>query len=363
MDLKNLKKTVQEIHNAYSPMASSEQSLLGQNKDDGLLRIIKQHTRDSSQAFQDRIDAEFFSWGPILELLQMPEIFEITINGPSSIHFESPSGFQRWEDEFLSALTFRNFTQRLCQVCKTQISLAHPFANGRFENFRLHIVGPPISATTTITLRRHQTQARPIKSYVTDQVMTEKQLQVTTDLVEKRANVLVIGNTGSGKTTLLNSLLDSLKNQRLIFIEDTEELALPNDLSVRLLTRSSIHSQLPEVNQQALLKQALRMRPDRIIMGEIRDIEAKDFLQALATGHEGSMGTLHANSAQQAIYRIEMMIQMGAPQWDLQAIRKLMQLSLSHIIVIQKKERLRRLEGIYRLAGLESFGFLLEQMA
>jgi len=130
---------------------------------------------------------------------------------------------------------------------------------------------------------------------------------------------------------------------------------------MRLVTREDPQGVLPPVDQMQLVRRTLRLRPDRIVMGEVRGAEAKDFLMALATGHGGSFGTLHAQDASQALLRLEMLIQMGAPQWGLQAIRRLIQLSLDYVIVAEKnKAGNRHLKGIYRLCSLEDNGFLLE---
>jgi pilus assembly protein CpaF len=152
------------------------------------------------------------------------------------------------------------------------------------------------------------------------------------------------------------------QTDRVVMIEDTSELHSPNSASVKLLTRRDPHGHLRDIHQSDLLKQALRMRPDRIVMGEIRGEEAKDLLMAFATGHTGCMGTLHAETARQALIRLEMLIQLGAPQWGLHAVRTLIWLSLQNIVVVKKDKAGRRvLDGIYRVTALEEFGFLLER--
>jgi pilus assembly protein CpaF len=183
------------------------------------------------------------------------------------------------------------------------------------------------------------------------------------DLLARRQTVLVVGPTGSGKTSVLGACLKELPAQeRVVILEDTDELPLPNSASTKLLTRAQASPTLPDVSLTDLVKQSLRMRPFRLAIGEVRGAEAKDLLLALATGHEGSWGTLHASDPRQALLRLEMLIQMGAPQWSLQAIRQLMQLSLNAIVVCGNKNGHRFLEGIYRVAALESVGLLLEPL-
>jgi pilus assembly protein CpaF len=146
----------------------------------------------------------------------------------------------------------------------------------------------------------------------------------------------------------------------VVILEDTDELPRPNSASTKLLTRSLASAELPEITLADLLRQSLRMRPFRIVMGEVRGAEAKDLILALATGHSGSLGTLHASEARQALLRLEMLIQLGAPQWSVQAIRQLIQLSVDVLVVCGNRDGHRCLEGIFRVAALESFGFLLE---
>ena len=153
-------------------------------------------------------------------------------------------------------------------------------------------------------------------------------------------------------------------NERVILIEDTQELALPNSASTRLLTRKDAQGVLPIIDQMELVKQSLRMRPDRIVMGEIRGAEAKDLLMALSTGHSGSFATLHATDPQQALLRLEMLIQLGASFWSLEAIRNLIFLSLQNVIVVGRSPSgVRVLKGIYVLSSRETSGILVERLA
>src|SRR5690606_15616349 len=145
-----------------------------------------------------------------------------------------------------------------------------------------------------------------------------------------------------------------------VTIEDTSEIRLPNAVSVGLLTRRDLNGTLPAYDQSDLLKHALRMRPDRIVVGEVRGAEAKDLLMALSTGHEGGMGTLHADSARQAVLRLEMLVQLGAPQWSVRAIRHLILLGIHAIVVVKKDRNGRRLDSITRITSLEDTGFCFE---
>ena len=183
-------------------------------------------------------------------------------------------------------------------------------------------------------------------------------------LVEQKRNFLVVGTTGTGKTSILNACLKSLgSNERTVIIEDSRELTLSNSASLRLLTRDDPQKILPPIDQGDLVRHALRLRPDRLVIGEIRGPEAKDLLMALSTGHSGSFSTLHAATAAQALIRLEMLIQLGAPHWNLQAIRRLIFMSLQAIAVVGRGQNgARQLQGIFILSSLEETGFLLERL-
>jgi pilus assembly protein CpaF len=248
---------------------------------------------------------------------------------------------------------------------KVQATLDRPFADGHWGRFRLHIAVPPAVCTSVVTLRKHPANPWRLDQLAERDWASALAMAQLRDLIVQKKNILIVGCTGSGKTSVLNALLQELRSdERAVLIEDTNELECPNPLSTKLLTRRDSHGLLKEVDQSELLKQSLRMRPDRIVMGEIRGSEAKDLLMAFATGHSGCMGTMHAESARQALLRLEMLIQLGAAQWNVHAVRTLILLSLHAIVVVKRtNEGERKLEGIYRIASLEEVGFLLEKTA
>ena len=180
-------------------------------------------------------------------------------------------------------------------------------------------------------------------------------------MVQQKKNLLIVGTTGSGKTTILNSLANCIDPfQRVVCIEDTAELSLPNGASCRLLTRHDPNNSFAPIDQGDLLVEALRMRPDRIIMGEIRGPEAKDLIMCNGTGHTGNMSTLHANDPKQALWRLEMLVQLGAPQWDPRSIRQMIRLGLDYIVVVEKIKGHRQLAGIYKLSSVEPSSITLD---
>lgn len=330
------------------------------NAEETLRRLIAQ----SPVGMHERLSAEFFTEGPLAAILETPQLQEIIINGPDDIWIESGGKFWRHEDRFLSETTFKNFIDRICAEASVKIDLSQPFADGRWRDFRLHMGCAPLThCAYHLNLRRLPSNPWTLPTLENAGWAAAPRVKGLRDLVRQKKNILFIGPTGSGKTTVLGACLRELEeNERTVIIEDTDELLRPNSASAKLLTRVAQSSVLPEVTLTDLVRQSLRMRPQRLVMGEVRGAEAKDLLLALATGHTGSMGTLHASEPRQALLRLEMLVQLGAPQWNVQAIRQLIQLSVDHLVVCGIEDGRRKLEGIYKVAALESFGFLLEPM-
>ncbi len=313
----------------------------------------------------NRIEDDFFRAGPLETLLHDREITEIIVNGPNSIWFEKAGRLIRHDDIFLSDLNYRNFIARLGREAGIHASLDCPFGDGHWRESRVHLVLPPASKHhAVISIRRHPKTAWTFDRLAERGWAPPSAIETIRRLIDERANILVVGGTGTGKTSVLGACLTTLvDNERVLLIEDVDELPVPNDISGKLLTRRDANGVLREIDQAELVRQALRMRPDRIVMGEIRGGEAKDLLMAFATGHTGCMGTLHADSARQALLRLEMLVQIGAPQWSLHTVRRLIQLSIQAIIVVGRSEDGgRRLCGIHRLVSLEDSGFLLENL-
>ncbi|MEQ1877410.1 MAG: ATPase, T2SS/T4P/T4SS family [Bdellovibrionia bacterium] len=366
MQPNEMSSLVKRIHDEFSRKAFIDLATI-ENEEEGLSQlnnILNEHTNLLPATDRDRIRDEYFELGPLKTLMDDPEVTEIIVNGPESVWYEKSGRIFRHDDMFLSQLTFSNVIRRVCRQSEIQVTLAHPYASGTWRKFRIQIVGPPISKEFILTMR-----SRPENPWTFDRLLerswcTEKQFQTIRALVESRSNFLVVGPTGAGKTSVLNACLRLTNPQeRIVILEDTDELETPNETSVKLLTRCDPDNLLPQIDLSVLLRHSLRLRPDRLVLGEVRGPEAKDLLMTLATGHSGSLGTLHAANAQEALLRLEMLIQLGAPQWAQWTVRRLIQLSLQHIIVTGKRDDGKRvLEGIFRLSSLEDFGFLVEKI-
>lgn len=328
-------------------------------------RVLLELIRGFRPDFEDRLKREFFDVGPLEGLLNDPNVTEITVNGREQIWFEKLGHFQKLDDCFLTDSSFKNFIDRLSSEAGVQADLARPFADGRWRGFRAHLVCSPLSNESYhLTLRRLKSDPWTLSKLEAVGWATSSQFTLLRSLLESRQNLMIIGPTGSGKTSVLSACLKSLaSDERVVVLEDTDELPVPNAASTKLLSRPLPAPGLSEVTLGDLVRQSLRMRPERLVVGEVRGGEAKDLLLALATGHTGSMGTLHAGDPRQALLRLEMLVQMGAPQWQVSAVRQLILLSVNAIVVCTNKNGHRVLEGIHKVAALESFGFLLEPLA
>jgi pilus assembly protein CpaF len=343
-------------------LSPDEESTLRSEK---IEQIVAKEIAPLSPFLQKRMHDEFYDCGPLNELMLDEEITEILVNGPHSIWFERKGCLNEHPDQFCSEISFRNSLERISHGAKAFTSVEHPSADGSYQDFRVSLIGSEITLEAPhMSLRRHPKNPWTFDKLAKQNWCTGKDLELFGRIIQQRKNFLIIGSTGSGKTSVLNSFLNLLPtNERVVAIEDTSEIALPNKASMKLLTREDPQGLLPSIDQAQLVKRSLRLRPDRLVMGEVRGSEAKDFLMALATGHSGSLGTLHANDPHQALIRLEMLIQMGAPQWNLSAIRRLIMLSLDCIIVTGRDQNgARKFKGAHRICSLEDHGFLIEPL-
>lgn len=298
------------------------------------------------------------------DLFEDPDVTEIWFNSPSDIWYEKSNTTYRYSGGFKNSTEYENFVHDICIDSHMVLDLNHPFADGHWRGFRIHLVSPPASMNVfKITMRKHPQNSWTLQSLAERNWATAKEILLIEKLLHERRNIIVVGATGTGKTSVINACVGFVEDkERVVVIEDTNEIKLRSSLGVKLLTRNEVKNSLALIDQSELLKQALRMRPDRIVMGEVRGSEAKDLLLALSTGHRGSMGSLHAESAKQALLRLEMLVQMGAPEWNLHTIRTLLYLTIDVILVVGVENGNRKLKGLYSLGGLEEHGLLLDEI-
>lgn len=322
-------------------------------------KILEKHC---STNFKKRLYEEFLGSGPLTDLIKDPSITEIILDGRSQILYEKNGLLHSYFDKFLSQWTFENFVQKICLPSKISPNLQAPFGDGKWNQFRVHIITPPLTPNSYhITLRKHPEEIWTFKKLQEKEWAPETAIHILQDIIQQKMNILIVGPTSAGKTSVLNAFLQALPpHERAVIIEDVDELMKPNNFSVKLLTRNT--PTLPVIDQSTLVQQSLRMRPDRIIMGEVRGPEAKDLIMALATGHEGSMGTLHAHHYKQALLRLELLVQSSKLNWSAESIRSLIHLGLQIIVLVKKEKTGRKLQGIYQITGLEKTGFLFEPL-
>lgn len=302
--------------------------------------------------------ASFLS--PVRTLLDDPSVSEILINGHDTIFFEQRGRLQRSTLRFACPEDLEGLCQNLAQYVGKTISLEHPFLEGRLpDGSRVSVVAPPAArGAIMVSIRRFsRTTLRPEQLASMGSVTQEVLDFVRYCLLAKR-NIVVAGGTGSGKTTLLNILSSFFPDgERIIVMEDVCELQVQSQHVVYLETRPADARGKGAVTMRDLLRAVLRMRPDRILVGEIRGGEAIELVQALCTGHGGSMTTLHANYAIDAMHRLETMCMMSDVQLPMKALRS--QIASAIDVVVQQnrlRDGSRRVVGVYEAEGIGAQG-------
>ena len=361
-----LQETYQKLEASIFQLNKTENETLLFNQPQ-LFEVKKSHlisatAKNLSAEQRNRLYAELEGYGP-LDLLIEQEVQEIIINSPEEIWIEKNGSVKKYNDRFLSQYSFQSFVDRILHESQSVLSMESPFAQSTWKGFRLQAVSRFITKTNDILcLRKMEPSKWTLNELLVLGFLDQETARQIKSLIENRKNLLIVGSTGSGKTSLLNACLDQLpQNERCVVIEDTDELKIPNPSSIKLVSKKDPNGIYKEINLHDLLKTSLRLRPDRIVVGEVRSVEAKDLLLAISSGHDGSLSTIHANSSKQALIRLEMLIQMGAPYWSIHAIRTLIKLSLDSIIVVEKTPQgERQVKEISQLSSLEDTGFLLD---
>lgn len=337
---------------------SWDQEYTKEEKEDLFKNIYRDRTSDLSEIDQARILSELEKLGPIQTYINDEQVTEILVNQHNQVIYEKNGALNMADDFFFSRETYHDCIERLCQMCGTYINKEKPFIESQMNNMRITIIHKDLArGHHLLSIRKQASSILTLAQLQEKNWCTEDDLVLLRSLISKKENFIVVGGTSSGKTTVLQALMQEMDpRDRQVIIEDTQELRPPNSLSASLLTLTDYSQKRNSVSMTDLLKRALRLRPDRLIVGEIRGGEATDLLMALSTGHEGSCGSLHAKTHQEALLRLEMLIQMGAPQWQPHAIRRLIGLTVDYLIVVKKENGQRFLEGIYKVASVETTG-------
>jgi pilus assembly protein CpaF len=302
--------------------------------------------------------------GPLAELMEDPSINEILVNSFNRIFVEREGVLHRSPKNFATPFHLQTAIRHLLLQMDRTADRRHPLADGMLpDGTRVHIALPPVTQNPTVSLRRHRLSHLGLEGLQKGGMLSEAQCLYFQKWIEQRKNILICGPTGSGKTTLLRALLEKVPpEERVIVLEDTPEIGLARLNVVAMATREDPQGLAPPVDLSLLLKNALRMRPDRIVVGEVRGLEALVLLDALATGHRGSMSSLHARSPRQALFRLESLVSRAAPRWPLMAVRQLIADSVEIVLVLEKTNGLRRVSQAAELTGVENFGYLLNPL-
>ncbi|PKZ64464.1 ATPase [Gordonia terrae] len=266
------------------------------------------------------LQTELTGAGKLEQLLAEPDIADILVAGPDEVWVDRGSGLESTPIRFPDEGSVRRLAGRLALGAGRRLDDAQPWVDGQLSNVgrrgytvRLHAIIPPLAADgTCISLRVLRSASKDLPSLIDNGAIPSEVVPVITDILRHRLAFLVIGGTGSGKTTLLNALIGAMDpRERVVCVEDALELAPRHPQVVRLVARASNVEGVGEVPVRTLVRQALRMRPDRIIVGEVRGSEVIDLLTALNTGHDGSAGTVHANSTSEVPARMEALAALG----------------------------------------------------
>lgn len=304
------------------------------------------------------IDDEINGYGPISELLKDPSISEIMVNGPKDVYVEIDGKLIK--DNSISFINDEHIIrtiQRLIQPLGRTIDSANPMVDSRLaDGSRINAVIPPLSVKgPIITIRKFKRNMTSIEDLLRVGSLTAEMATFLDAAVSGRLNIIVCGGTGSGKTTLLNIISSFIDNdQRIITIEDAAELKLEQEHVISLETRTVNYNSTSVVTIRDLVINALRMRPDRIIVGECRGKEAFDMLQAMNTGHDGSLTTLHANGCMDALNRLETMVLMSGIDIPIKAIREYIENAIDLVINIERMhDGKRKIVNISEVVGFD----------
>ncbi len=305
------------------------------------------------------IDNEINGYGPITELLKDKNVTEIMVNAPDEVYVEINGKLVKDESiSFINSNHILRTIQKIVGPLGRTIDSSSPMVDARLKDgSRINAIIPPLSLKGPIlTIRKFKEDLNSIEDLLRNGTMTNDMALFLEACVKSRLNILVCGGTGSGKTTILNILSSFISdNERIITIEDAAELRLKQSHVISLETRVDNYDSKSEVTIRDLVRNSLRMRPDRIIVGEVRGKEAFDMLQAMNTGHEGSLTTLHANGCVDALNRLETMVLMNGIEIPVSAIRDYIKDAINIVVNIARlSDGRRKITEIAEITGIKN---------
>ncbi|MCI9662599.1 MAG: CpaF family protein [Lachnospiraceae bacterium] len=307
----------------------------------------------------DQIFSSIRGFGLLDTIINDDSVTEVMINGPKEIFIEKSGKLTALEEHFESEEKLQDIIQRIVALAGREVNQANPIVDTRLpDGSRVNVVLPPISLKGPIvTIRKFSKEPMTVEKLIQYKSITPQIAEVLKLLVRAKYNIFICGGTGSGKTTFLNAISNFIpSDERVITIEDSAELQIANvDNLVSLETRNANTAGVGAVTIRDLIKSALRMRPDRIVVGEVRGAEALDMLQAMNTGHDGSLSTGHANSTRDMLSRLETMVLTGADGLPLDAVRQQIASAVDIIVHLSRlRDRSRKTMEITEVVGYEN---------
>ncbi|MEO0466476.1 MAG: CpaF family protein [Pseudomonadota bacterium] len=314
----------------------------------------------------DDICNDVLGYGPLEPLLARDDIADIMVNGADTTYIEVSGKIERTNIRFRDNAQLMNICQRIVSQVGRRVDESSPICDARLlDGSRVNVIAPPLAIDgPTLTIRKFKKDKLRLQDLVNFGSISPAGAEVLRIIGHSRCNILISGGTGSGKTTLLNCLTGFIEpGERVITCEDSAELQLQQPHVVRLETRPPNIEGSGEVTMRDLVKNCLRMRPERIIVGEVRGPEAFDLLQAMNTGHDGSMGTLHANSPREGLSRVESMITMGGFSLPAKTIREMIVGSIDIVVQASRlRDGSRKIMNVTEVMGLEGDTIILQDV-
>ncbi|MBN2795027.1 MAG: CpaF family protein [Clostridia bacterium] len=336
--------------------------------------IIKKHieteslnmTNAQKKKIQEELLNEIIGFGPITRYLEDPDVTEIMVNGPKQIFVEQSGKLQLADAVFKDNNHVLHVIKKIVSAIGRRIDESSPMVDARLKNgSRVNAIIPPLAIDgPSITIRKFSEDPFMVEDLIGFGTLNSKMAELLRACVEGRLNIIVSGGTGSGKTTTLNVLSSFIPDdERIVTIEDAAELQLIQTHIVRLETRPANIEGKGEISIRDLVKNSLRMRPDRIVVGEVRSGEALDMLQAMNTGHDGSLTTAHANSPRDMLSRLETMVLMSGMNLPIRAVRD--QVSSAVDLIVQQsrlQDGSRKITYITEVLGMEGDVIILQDI-
>jgi pilus assembly protein CpaF len=314
-------------------------------------------TLEERAEMQQEIIDEVLGLGPLEDLMRDPAISEIMVNGPNLIYVERAGKLSLSDKRFNDERHLRTIIERIIAPLGRRIDESSPMVDARLpDGSRVNAIIEPLSLNgSTLTIRRFGTRRLNMDDLLRFGSVTQESIPLLKAMVQSRLNIVVSGGTGSGKTTFLNILSGFIpNNERIVTIEDAAELSLDQEHVVRLESRPPNLEGKGAITIRDLVRNSLRMRPDRIVVGECRSGEALDMLQAMNTGHDGSLTTLHANTPRDALSRLETLVLMSGFDLPIRAIREQIAGAVDCVVQIARmKDGTRKITSISEIVGME----------